>query len=171
MTNLKTIVPGQFLVVLLMLVVSSSVFHSCGSQKLLYSAPVKPGDSWSKVQHTMPKPDRSGDGFASFFELGIAVTIDETGGIVKSVVCSYFGEGRFFKGTIFNIKLGDTYPKCAMTWGPPLAKTQGSYDYYSATWKVKKMTLEVEFWKHDGFDENLSGAYEAETVKRIKIIR
>lgn len=146
------------------------IASSCSSlNNLDYTLPVKVGKSWQSVKGEMGNPDKKGDNFYTFFEKGIIVYVDAKQELVTAIVCSWFQGGSHFTGKIYGIGLGDTFPKCTQLWGEPVSKLPPNYDYYSAQWQVDKFQFELEFWARDGFDEDLGGRYETDTVKRIKV--
>jgi len=153
-------------------VLSALILSGCSSaEKLAYTLPVKVGKAWQPAKNAMGVPDRTGDNFYTYFDKGVIVYVDAAQQTVTALVCSWFEGGKHFTGKVYGIGLGDTYPKCVSLWGEPTEKKNVSYDYYQAKWMLKKLMIEVEFWAHDGTDQDLGGKFETDTAKRIKISR
>lgn len=155
----------------ILLAICVLLFSSCatGLKKLEYTLPVHVGGPWQSHKTEMGTPDRSGSNFYTFFDKGVIVYVDIRQELVTALVCSWFEGGKHFTGKIYGVGLGDTFPKFVNLWGEPTERKDKHYDYYVSIWKFKKFFAEVEFWAHDGHDEDLGGKYETDTAKRIKI--
>ncbi len=158
-----------FHVLLISLLVISCRTRQAHLAALDYTLPVRVEDDWKKASEKLGKPDRSGANFFTFYQYGIVVYTDATQQKITAIVATWFERGIHFTGKIYGIGLGDTLPKCRRLWGQEQHIETPSEDYYRMVWKFGKRTLEVEFWLLGGFDTDLGGNYDADTVKRIQI--
>ncbi len=157
-----------FPIVLLMLVAScKSAFPN--EKKLSYTAEVKVGDDWKKVEPIMGTADKKGAGFATYVSKGVVVYTDQQGTIVNKLSFGWFRGGKHFTGEIYGVKISDTYPKVARLWGEPTESGTKNDDFYSKMWQFKKFGIVVEFWTTGGNDPDIGGQYETDTVRRIEI--
>ncbi|MCX7743548.1 MAG: hypothetical protein N2167_03185 [Flavobacteriales bacterium] len=158
-----------YLLLFILLIITACRTRQTQLDVLEYTLPVKIDDDWKKASEKLGKPDRSGANFFTFYQYGIIIYTDAAHQKITSIIATWFERGIHFTGKIYGIGLGDTLPKCRRLWGQEQRKESKSEDYYLVVWKLEKRTLEVEFWSQGGNDVDLGGAYEADTVKRIKI--
>ncbi len=129
--------------------------------------PVKIGDARERVLEVLGKSDATGWNIEHYYSEGIEISYDQHFDTVDGLIAYPLPSGTAFEGTVFGIKLGDSFAKVKEIIGPP-SHWGLAYEHSSiAVWEIDDKLLVAEFWRSSSNDKTPLPTQQSGTVKSI----
>jgi hypothetical protein len=125
--------------------------------------PVKLGDTRERVLEALGKPDATGWQIEQYYSEGIEISYDQHFGTVDGISVYPLPTGTAFEGTVFGIKLGDSFARVKENIGRPSHWGLAYVNSSIAVWEIEDKLLVVEFWR-SGFRERPPSPKQLGTV-------
>jgi hypothetical protein len=133
--------------------------------------PVKLGDTREKVLAALGEPDATGWQVEQYYSEGIEVSYDQHFDVVDGLSIYPLPAGTAFEGTVFGIKLGDSFASVKDTIGRPSYWGLAYENSSVAVWEINDDLLVAEFWRSSNVKKGLLPAQQLGTVKSISYCR
>lgn len=128
--------------------------------------PVKLDDSRDRVHEIFGDPDATGWLIEHYYSEGIEISYDQHSDTVDGLVIYHLPSGTAFEGTIFGLRLGDSFSKVKETLGKPTFWGLAYKDSSMAVWNIRGKLLVVEIWSNR-YRDNKIPFHQLGTVKSI----
>ena len=128
--------------------------------------PVKLDDSRERVQEIFGKPDAIGWLVEHYYSEGIEISYDQHSDMVDGLVVYHLPSGTAFEGTIFGIRLGDSFHKVKQILGKPSFWGLAYRNSTMAVWSIDENLLVIEIWSNRNRDHTIP-SQQLGTVKSI----
>ncbi|MBC7933534.1 MAG: ATP-binding protein [Rubrivivax sp.] len=129
--------------------------------------PVKLGDTRERVLEALGKPNITGRNIEQYFSEGIEVSYDQHFDTVDGLIVYPLPTGTAFEGTVFGIKLGDSFAKVKEAVGRPSHWGLAYENSSIAVWEIEDKLLVAEFWRSSNDKTTLLSSQQLGTVKSI----
>jgi hypothetical protein len=128
--------------------------------------PIKLNDSRDRVHEILGEPTQTGFLIEHYYSDGLEISFDQHSDLVDGLVVYPLPNGVAFEGTVFGIRLGDTFARVKETLGRPDFWGFGPPNSSMAIWDRGEQFLVIQVWKPAHRDD---GSYSAQlgTVKAI----
>jgi hypothetical protein len=128
--------------------------------------PVKLNDPFDQVIEVLGQPDATGWQVAQYYSEGIEIYFDQHFDFVEALTIYHLPSGTACEGTLFGIKLGDSFIKVKSLLGPP-AYWGLVYEKSSmAVWEFVDTLLVIQVWS----DKNRTGAVPFQQLGTVRLI-
>jgi Putative DNA-binding domain len=117
--------------------------------------PVKLDDSRKRVQEIFGEPDATGWQIEHYYSEGIEISYDQHSDMVDGLVVYHLPSGTAFEGTVFGIRLGDSFAKIKEILGRPAFWGLAYEKSSMAVWNIDKKLLVVEIWSNRNRDNTI----------------
>ncbi len=128
--------------------------------------PVKLDDSRERVQEIFGKPDSVGWLVEHYYSEGIEISFDQHSDTVDGLVVYHLPSGTAFEGTVFGIRLGDSFSKVKQIIGKPSFWGLAYRNSSMAVWRIDEKLLVIEIWSNRNRDNTIP-SQQLGTVKSI----
>lgn len=119
------------------------------------SFPVRLDDSMERVLEVLGKPDATGWRIAHYYSEGIEISYDQHNDFVDGISIYHLPSGTAFEGTLFGIKLGDSFAKVKENLGKP-SYWGLSYEKSSiAVWEFDDKLFLIRIWSNKNRDDSI----------------
>jgi len=128
--------------------------------------PVKLDDTREHVLKVLGEPDATGWQIEHYYSEGIEVSYDQHFDTVDGLIVYPLPSGTAFEGTVFGIKLGDSFARVKEIVGRPSHWGLAYENSSIAVWEIGDKLLVAEFWRSDS-RKTLLSSHQLGTVKSI----
>ncbi|MCA1643718.1 MAG: ATP-binding protein [Acidobacteria bacterium] len=129
--------------------------------------PVKLGDARERVFEILGEPDVTGWQVVQYYSEGIEISYDQHFDTVDGLIVYPLPAGTAFEGTVFGIKLGDSFARVKEIVGRPSHWGLAYENSSIAVWEIDDKLLVVEFWRSSNDKKTLLSSQQLGTVKSI----
>ncbi len=129
--------------------------------------PIKIGDTREHVLAVLGKPDATGWQIEHYYSEGIEISYDQHFDTVDGLNVYPLLTGTAFEGTIFGIKLGDSFARVKEIIGRPSHWGLAYENSSIAVWEIDDKLLVVEIWRTNNNKKTLLSSQQLGTVKSI----
>jgi hypothetical protein len=133
--------------------------------------PIKIGDTREEVLGALGEPDATGWQVVQYYSEGLEISYDQHFDTVDGLSVYSLPAGTAFEGTVFGIKLGDSFASVKDTIGRPSYWGLAYENSSVAVWEINDNLLVVEFWRSSNAKQGLMPAQQLGTVKSISYCR
>ena len=130
------------------------------------SFPIRLDDTRERVLEVLGKPDATGWQIEQYYSHGIEISYDQHFDTVDGLAVYPLPSGTAFEGTVFAIKLGDSFNKVKEVIGRPSHWGLAYENSSIAVWEIDDKLLVVEFWR-SSTRKTLLSSQQLGTVKSI----
>lgn len=117
--------------------------------------PIRLDDTMERVLEVLGEPNASGYRIAHYYSEGIEVSYDQHDDFVDGLSIYHLPSGTAFEGTLFGIKLGDSFAKVKENLGNP-SYWGLTYEKSSiALWEIDDKLLFVTIWSNKKRDDSI----------------
>lgn len=109
--------------------------------------PVKIGDTRERVLEVLGESDAEGWNIDHYYSEGIEISYDQHFGTVDGLIVYPLPSGTAFEGTVFGIKLGDSFARVKEIIGRPSHWGLAYENSSIAVWEIDDKLLVVGFWR------------------------
>lgn len=117
--------------------------------------PVKLEDTMEHVLEVLGEPDGTGWRIAHYYSEGIEISYDQHYDFVDGVSIYHLPSGTAFEGTLFGIKLGDSFAKVKDSVGNPSYWGLCYQKSSVAVWEIDDKLLFVMIWSNKNHDDSI----------------
>jgi hypothetical protein len=128
--------------------------------------PVKLGDTRDRVFEVLGKADATGWQIEQYYSEGIEISYDQHFNTVDGLSVYPLPTGTAFEGTLFGIKLGDSFARVKEIIGRPSHWGLAYVNSSIAVWEIENKLLVVELWRSD-YREKPPSPKQLGTVRSI----
>ena len=129
--------------------------------------PIKLGDTREQVSQVLGKPDAIGWQIEHYYSEGIEISYDQHFNTVDGIHVYPLSTGIAFEGTMFGIKLGDSFAKVKEVMGRPSHWGLAYENSSIAVWEIDDKFLVTEIWRGNSRKTSLLPTKQLGTVKSI----
>jgi hypothetical protein len=129
--------------------------------------PVTLGDTRERVLEVFGQPDATGWQIEQYYSTGIEISYDQHFDTVDGLAVYPLPAGTAFEGTVFGIKLGDSFTKVKEVIGRPSHWGLAYENSSIAVWEIDDKLLVVEIWRSSSNKKTLLSSQQLGTVKSI----
>lgn len=117
--------------------------------------PVKLNHSREHVHKVLGEPDAIGWQLEQYYSEGIEISYDQHHDFVEGLTITHLPSGTAFEGTLFGIKLGDTFSKAKEVLGPPDFWGLSYENTSMAVWEIADTYVLIWIWSNKKRDNSV----------------